>query len=119
VRSFSAEAHPGPAADHGLDHLGADDGAARADLAQRIQQPAQVADAVLRQVGQAGRAVTEQLERVALVGVLGQHHDTGLRVRRPDRVRRVDALHGGLSAGLGLPVGPGGRHADRMPPLWE
>jgi hypothetical protein len=52
-----------------------------------------IADAVFEEVGQAGRAVAEQVEGVGLVGVLGQHDDPDSRVGGPDGVRRADAVH--------------------------
>src|SRR5215211_1972918 len=60
----------------------------------------QVADAVLEQVGEPGGAVAKQLERVRLVGVLGQDHHAHLWVAGLDGVCRVDAFHGRRAATL-------------------
>ena len=66
-----------------VDDLRVDDRAARAHLAQGVDEVLEVADAVLEQVAEPGRPVGEQRERVALVGVLRQHDDADLRVARP------------------------------------
>ena len=58
--------------------------------AQRVDELGAVADPLLEQIGQPVGAVPEQLERVPLLGVLGQHHDADPRVGRADRVRRPD-----------------------------
>jgi hypothetical protein len=58
------------AGDERVDHVGVDHRASGADLADRVQQLIEVADALLQQVRQTAGAVAEQLERVVLLEVL-------------------------------------------------
>src|SRR5690606_19991711 len=51
-------------------------------------------DTVFQQIADPADAAGEQFERVAVLDVLGEHHDTGLGVARLQAQRRVDALGG-------------------------
>jgi len=64
------------------------------DLVDRLHQPVRVPEAFLEQVGDPGRAVLEQLQRVLGVVVLGQHDDADPRVAVPDVMGELDALGG-------------------------
>ena len=81
------------AAHERVDDLRIDDRTACAHLAQGVHEVLEVADAVLQQVAEPGRAVGEQRERVALVGVLREHDDARVGVRGADRAGGLDALH--------------------------
>ena len=59
---------------------------------QGAHQLGQVADPLLEQVGEAVGAVCEQRVGVGPVGVLGEHDDSDVGVRRPDGVRGLDPL---------------------------
>ena len=77
-----------------VDHLGIDHRAAGDDLVHRPGDGAVVvADALLEQIAEPGRAVLEQLEGVAVVGVLRQHQHPDPRMPAADLVGRLDALH--------------------------
>ena len=65
---WDAVRHDAPPADQRLDHLRVDDRTAAADLAQGVEQSAQLTDTVVEQVREARDTVPEQLERVGLVG---------------------------------------------------
>ena len=75
-----------------VDDLGVQDGAAGRHLADGAQEPLGIAETLLQQVGQALGAVSEELERVLRVVVLGEHHDPEVRVLGPQLEGEVDAL---------------------------
>ena len=60
------------------DDLGVECRAALADPAHAVDEPLDVRDAVLEQVADALRVVGQQLERVGLLDVLGEHEHAGL-----------------------------------------
>ncbi len=73
--------------DRGIEHA-----AAGGDLADRPDELVAVADAVLQQVGVAGRAVGQQRDRVLGFVVLRQHDDADPGVLQADEPGRLDAL---------------------------
>ena len=83
-----------PAAHHPRDHLGVQRRPARGHLAHRAEEVVEVGDAILEQVADALRVVAEQLQRVALGQVLGEHEHAGARHRTADRDRRAQAVVG-------------------------
>jgi hypothetical protein len=75
-----------------LDDDRVDDRVAVDHFAQGADEVVDIAEPVLEQIGQAGCAVAEQGEGIGLVGVLGQHHDSGAGVLAPDVVCGLDAF---------------------------
>jgi hypothetical protein len=69
-------------------------GAAGADLLDGLEQPVGVAEPLLEQVGDTGRAALEQLEGVLGVVVLRQHHDAGPGVVASHPPSQLDPLRG-------------------------
>ena len=90
-----------PAPEHPRDDVGVERGAALGHPAHRVGERGEVGDAVLEEVADALGAVADQVERVALVGVLGEHEDADVRLARADLDRRAQAV-----------VGVVGRHLD-------
>ena len=88
-------------AEHLPDDLGVEHGPALADRADGVRERVEVADPVLEQVADALGAVADQVDGVALLDVLGEHEDLGVRVLRAD-------LHRGAQAVVGV----GRRHLD-------
>ena len=77
-----------------VDDLGVDHRTPGDDLLHGPRdRPVVVADALLEEIAEPRRAVLQQLEGVAVVGVLGQHEDADVRVPAADLVGRLDALH--------------------------
>ena len=72
-------------------------------LADRAGELVALRDPVLEQVGEPAVALAEQRDRVLLVIVCRQHHDTRVRVSLADRVGAVDPLE--LEGGRHLDVG--------------
>ena len=70
---------PAPAIEHLGDHLGVERGAAACHLSDRLREAARLHDPVLEQIADARRAQLEQLDRVALLDVLGEDDDSRLR----------------------------------------
>ena len=83
------------------DDLGVEHRAALADGADGVRERVEVADAVLEQVADALGAVADQVDRVALLDVLGEHEHLRVRVLLADLHRRAQAV-----------VGVGRRHLD-------
>ena len=76
------------------DHLGVDDGAPGGDPAHRRRGTRHVGDPLLQQVADALRAAADQVARVALLDVLGQHQHRAVRAALAHRQRRPQALVG-------------------------
>ena len=79
---------PSPA-DQLRDHAGIERGAAPGDPLDRRDEVGQVVDPVLEQVADPFRALLQELERVALLDVLGENEHGGLRVLVADLLRRA------------------------------
>src|SRR5215212_6716737 len=79
-------------AEHVRDHLGVEDRAALTDTADGVDEAADLGDPVLEQVADAVGAIGEQLDRVALLDVLGEHEDAGSGQLRADDPGRLEAL---------------------------
>ncbi len=77
-----------------LDDLGVEGGTAAGDLLQGPDQLVALSHPFLQQITEAGDAVLEQLERVVVVGKLGEHDDADLGVVGADPLRGLDALDG-------------------------
>ena len=80
--------------EQGLHDAGVEHGTANPDLVDGLHEAVRVTEALLEQVGDAGRAVLEQLQGVLGVVVLREHHDTDPRVAAPDVMGEIDALGG-------------------------
>ena len=89
------------AAEQQRDDLGIERRAAAGDAAHRVGEGVDVGDAVLEQVAGALGRLREQLDRVGLLDVLGEHEHADVGVVGADLVRGAQAL-----------VGVGGRHPD-------
>src|SRR4051794_34726048 len=89
-----------PAAEQPRDHLGVERRAALPHPAHRVVEVLDVPDAVLEQVADALGVAADQLERIALLDVLGEHEHADVRLARADVDRGAQAV-----------VGVGRRHA--------
>ena len=82
------------AAEQQRDDLGVERGAAAGDAAHGVGEGVHVGDAVLEQVAGALRRLRQQLERVGLLDVLGEHEHADAGVVGADPVRRAQPLVG-------------------------
>jgi hypothetical protein len=77
-----------------LNDLRIEHGSAACNLVQRPRQLVQVAHPLLEQIPQSCNTVAQQLERVILLGVLREHHNTDAWILGPDPFGRDDVLVG-------------------------
>src|SRR5215213_4297732 len=77
-----------------FDDLRVESRPAPGDFLQRPDQLVPVSDALLEEIPEATHPVLEQLERVVVVGELGQHDYADVGIFRADPLRGVDALDG-------------------------
>ncbi len=82
-----------PTPQQALDDLRIDDRSPRSDFAQGSQELVQFAHPILEKVGEPGRAVAEQFERVQGVHILGEDDDAHVRMPGADLVGGLDPLH--------------------------
>src|SRR3954451_4447758 len=92
---------PPTAPDEARDDFGIECRAAFPDPTHAVNEAVDVRDAVLQQIADALRVVGQQLERVGLLDVLGEHEHARLRLLGPDGRGRTQTL-----------VGLRRRHAD-------
>jgi len=64
------------------------------DLVDRLHQAVRVPEPFLEQVGDTGRALLEQLQRVLGIGVLRQHHDADVGMPVAHVMGELDPLGG-------------------------
>ena len=85
---------PAAAAEHPRDHLGVERRPAAARPSDRLDEVAEVGDAVLEQVADAARVVADELGHEALDEVLGEHEHADLGLLAPDLDRRPQPVVG-------------------------
>jgi len=81
-----------PVTDQRVDHHRVQHGTARGYHVDRVDQLVQLGDPVLEEIAAPAGTPINQGEGVARVGVLGQHHHRGPRMRRSQRGGESDAL---------------------------
>src|SRR5205807_3862788 len=80
------------APEHAPDHLRIESAAPARDARNGIPERIDVAHALLQQVADALCAVTDEVQRVVLLVVLGEHQHTGLGQQAPQLERRTQSV---------------------------
>ena len=93
-REVVERVHPAAAAEHPRDDLRVQRRSSLRDLAHGGDEVVEVGDAVLEQVADAARVLADELGRVALDEVLGEHEHADLGVVAADLERRAQAVVG-------------------------